>query len=79
MNFDQVYMVFDSMHLAFHPSGDFDDPDPRLQALWTLFLCSVGWTSDEFWATLDSENGDDMVCEDCEIKNTKVKVDNNIN
>ena len=68
MNFDEVYLVFDAMHLAFHPDGNFDEIDDRLQSLWTLFLCSVGWTQEEFWSVLDSE---DSKCEKCEPKKVK--------
>ncbi len=64
MDFEGVYMVFDSLYMAFHPNGEGeDDVDNRFLALWTLFLASVNWTEDQFWDTLDSH---EHTCPDCQ-------------
>lgn len=64
MDFEGVYMVFDSLYMAFHPNGEGDgDVDNRFLALWTLFLSSVNWTEEQFWDTLDSH---EHTCPDCQ-------------
>lgn len=62
MDYDSVYQVFDTLHFVFG-AGDSEEIDERCQALWTLFLVSVGWTQEEFWAEWDRNH--DEVCSDC--------------
>ena len=61
MNYDLVYQMFDTLHFVFGVEGE--EIDDRCQALWILFLSSVGWTQEEFWAEWDKEH--DEVCPDC--------------
>jgi hypothetical protein len=62
MDYDSVYQVFDTLHFVFG-AGDGEEIDDRCQALWVLFLSSVGWTQEEFWEEWNQEN--DNVCPDC--------------
>ena len=64
MDFEAVYSVFDALYSAFHYDTDLPegDVDGRFVALWTLFLCSVGWNEDLFWETLDSH---EHTCSEC--------------
>jgi len=62
MDFDSVYQVFDTLHFVFDADGE--EIDDRCQALWVLFLSSVGWTQDEFWKEWELHQNDD-VCQDC--------------
>jgi len=62
MDYDSVYQVFDTLHYVFG-AGDGEEIDDRCQALWVLFLSSVGWTQEEFWTAWDQQH--DHVCPDC--------------
>jgi hypothetical protein len=64
MRFDEVNAVFDVLHYAFHPEGYTEEEglDNRMLALWNMFLCSVGWTEEEYWETLENS----CECEDHE-------------
>ena len=63
MPFEAVQDVFWSLNMAFHPDGIGDEGvDARFLSLWRLFLCTVGWNEDQYWAI--SEERDE--CEDCE-------------
>jgi hypothetical protein len=62
MDYDSVYQVFDTLHFVFG-AGDGEEIDDRCQALWVLFLSSVGWTQEEFWAEWDQEH--ENTCSDC--------------
>jgi hypothetical protein len=64
MDYDSVYQVFDTLHFVFG-AGDGEEIDDRCQALWVLFLSSVGWSSDEFWEEFNQRQDDDDVCPDC--------------
>jgi hypothetical protein len=62
MDYESVYQVFDTLHFVFGAPNE-GEVDDRCQALWVLFLSSVGWTQDEFWAEWDRRHDD--VCPDC--------------
>src|SRR5271169_2915336 len=64
MEYDKVYQVFDTLHYVFGVA-DNEEIDDRCQALWILFLSSVGWTQDEFWAEWDLH---EETCPECNDK-----------
>lgn len=72
MDFEDVYMVFDTLYTAFHAKSDREegDVDSRFLALWTLFLHSVNWTEEQFWDTLDNH---EHTCADCRKEIDEVK------
>lgn len=63
MDFESVYQVFDTLHMAFG-ADEGDEIDERCHALWVLFLSSVNWSQDEFWAEMDRRQEAD-ICPDC--------------
>ena len=68
MDFESVDDVFSSLFGAFHPNGiqgEEDHADPKFIALWTLFLASVGWTEEEYWA---EEENHVHTCEKCKAE-----------
>jgi hypothetical protein len=53
LEFEKVDAVFDALHYAFITEEDMEeerDIDSRFLALWNIFLASVGWTEDQYWA-----------------------------
>ena len=76
MDFELVDNVFDALHMAFHSDDDHenDDVDMRFMAFWNLFLCSTGWTEDEFWETWEERA---CHCPKCGEKGIMVDVDGN--
>jgi len=65
MDFDKVNAVQHALGYAFIPEdlGENDNIDNRFFALWHIFLVTVGWTEDEYWAAHKAQ--DHNHCPDC--------------
>jgi hypothetical protein len=72
MDFDNIDSVQDVLYCVFHHHKNDDDLDPRFLAIWNIFLSCVGWTEDEYFATL-KERHENHVCDAC--KNEQEKSD----
>jgi hypothetical protein len=58
MSFERVDAVQDALGFAFHPDelDEDDELDERYLALWHVFLATVGWTDNEYWAEYKSRS-----------------------
>ena len=75
MDFDSIDNIHGALLFAFHPEelGDDEDFDDRFIALWHIFLATVGWTDDEFWAEYKSRSHQ---CPKCEAEKNKSNGEN---
>jgi hypothetical protein len=78
MDFDGAELVHNGLFAGFHPDGLEEDEeiDSRFLALWNLFLASVGWSNDEFWA--EHEERYHAECSQCAEEAKKVGENNSI-
>lgn len=77
MDFKNALMVYEALMSAFHTPEEIEKEDwvadDRFDALFTLFLVSVGWDMDEFFDALDDySDGEDI--EDDELNNIEQEI-----
>lgn len=65
LDFEAVDAVNDALFCAFYDDENEDDVSESFVSLWTLFLVSAGWTSDEYWAEYEARDANHSHCCEC--------------